>query len=129
MHEHFRAAYSRFENLTRYPKFCHGLGQFQKNPRDILSTPIEKGLVDSHGPEINCQTAMDLFVNEVVSFFREHMTEIPVSEFFDKLIYDRDVQIPDIFVALDPSTKDRIEYKTYCALRQSVERANETHAL
>lgn len=129
MHEHFRASYLRFENLTRYPKFCHGLGQFQKNPRAILSTPIEKGFVDSHELENNCQAAMDLFVNEVVSFLREHMTEISTSEFFDKLIYDRDVQIPEIFVALDPPTKDRIEYKAYRALRQSVERVNETCAL
>ena len=129
MHEHFRGAYSRFENLTRYPKFCHGLGQFQKNPRAILSTPNEKRLVDSVELENYCQAAMDLFVDEVVSFFREHMHDISASEFFDKLIYDRDVQIPEIFVALDPTTKDRIEYKAYRALRQSVERANETHAL
>lgn len=128
MHEHFREAYSRFENLTRYPKFCHGLGQFQKNPRAILSTPDEKGLVDSVALESYCQAAMDLFVEEVVSFFREHMPSMAASEFFDKLIYDRDVQIPEIFVALDPATKDRIEYKAYRALRQSVERANETHA-
>lgn len=124
MHEHFRDSYSRFESLTRYPKFCHGLGQFQKNPRAILSTPNEKGLVDSVALENYCQAAMDIFVDEVVSFFREHMPDISASEFFDKLIYDRDVQIPEIFVALDPTTKDRIEYKAYHALRQSVERAN-----
>jgi hypothetical protein len=47
MHEHFRGAYSRLESLTRYPKFCHGLRQFQKNRSAILSTPNEKGLVDS----------------------------------------------------------------------------------
>lgn len=129
MHEHYRGAYSRFENLTRYPKFCHGLCQFQKNPREILTTPSEKGLVDSDALANCCQSAMDLFVDEVVSFFREYMPEISASEFFENLIYDPDVQIPEIFVALDPTTRDRIEYKTYRALRQAVERANETHAL
>ena len=122
MHEHFREAYPSFENLTRYPKFCHGLGQFQKNPRSILSTPIDKGLVDSRAVDENCQDAMDLFVDEVVAFFRDHMPEILASDFFDKLIYDRDVQVPEIFVALDPTTKDRIEYKIYRALRQAVDR-------
>jgi len=129
MHEHFRDAYSRFEGLTRYPKFCHGLNQFQKNPRAILSTPNEKGLVDSGALDDYYQPAMDLFVGEVISFFRKHMPEMVAAEFFDKLIYDPDVQIPEIFVSLDPTTKDRIEYKVYRALRESVKRANENGAL
>ena len=41
MHSHYPSHYSRFEELTRYPKFCHGLGQFQKNPRAILSVPAD----------------------------------------------------------------------------------------
>jgi hypothetical protein len=45
VHAHFRHLHSRFEALTRYPKFCHGLGQFQKNPRDILDVPFERGQV------------------------------------------------------------------------------------
>ena len=72
---------------------------------------------------------MDLFVNEVISFFREHMSDIPASEFFDKLIYDADVQIPEIFVLLDPNTKDRIEYKAYRALRRAVELAHSNSSL
>lgn len=46
MYTHFRTDYARFEELTRYPKFCHGLGQFQKNPRAILLTPLERGMVN-----------------------------------------------------------------------------------
>lgn len=45
MHAHFPAHHSKFERLTRYPKFCYGLGQFHKNPRAILTTPIESGMV------------------------------------------------------------------------------------
>lgn len=123
MHAHFSGSYSRFQELTRYPKFCHGLGQYQKNPRDILSVPNDKGLVDRGSLEADCQSAMDLFVNEVISFFREHMPYISASEFFEKLIYDADVQIPEIFILLEPNTKDHIEYKAYRALRRAVELA------
>jgi len=129
MHEHFRSHYSRFESLTRYPKFCHGLGQFQKNPRAILATPIEKGLADKLAVEAVLLPSMTLFVAEVASFFRDHMPEIAPSDFFGKLAYDRDVQIPEIVVAIDPSTKNHIEYKAYRALRQAIESAPSTNAL
>lgn len=129
MHEHFRTHYPRFENLTRYPKFCHGLGQFQKNPRAILTTPIEKGLADKLTIEAFLLPGMALFVDEVASFFREHMPEIAPSTFFEKLVYDPDVQIPEILVAIDPSTKDHIEYKAYRALRQAIDSASSTNAL
>ncbi len=129
MHEHFRSQYSRFEALTRYPKFCHGLGQFHKNPREILVTPIEKGVVDKVALEALLAPGMALFVAEVVSFFRDHMPEITSSDFLDKLAYDCDVQIPEIFVSLDASTKNRTEYKAYRALRQAMENAFTNHAL
>jgi hypothetical protein len=129
MHEHFRSHYPRFEALTRYPKFCHGLGQFHKNPRAILVTPIENGLVDKPALEALLAPGTALFVSEIVSFFRDHMPEVTSSDFLDKLAYDRDVQIPEIFVALDAATKDHIEYKAYRALRQAIENASTNHAL
>lgn len=129
MHENFRSHYPRFEALTRYPKFCHGLGQFHKNPRAILATPIEKGFVEKSALEALLSPGMALFVAEVVGFFRDHMPEITHSDFLGKLVCDRDVQIPEIFVALDPTTKDHIEYKAYRALRQAIESASSNNAL
>ena len=128
MHEHFRSHYARFESLTRYPKFCHGLGQFQKNPRAILASPIEKGFVDKLAVEAILSLGMILFVDEVVSFFRDHMPEIAPSAFFEKLVYDPDVQIPDIVVAVDPSVKEHIEFKAYRALRKAIESTSLTGA-
>jgi hypothetical protein len=46
MHCHFRSSYARFEGLTRYPKFCHGLSQFQLNPYGIIDEPHEQRIVD-----------------------------------------------------------------------------------
>lgn len=129
MHEHFRAHYSRFETLTRYPKFCHGLGQFQKNPRAILAVPIEKGYVEKAVIEALLPSGMQLFVSEVIAFFRDHMPEISAPEFFEKLAFDQDVQIPELFVALDPATKDHIEYKAYRALRKAIDDATANHIL
>ena len=111
----------RHPKATRYPKFCHGLGQFHKNPRAILVTPIARGFVGKPTLEALLAPGMVLFVSEIVSFFRDYMPEVTSSDFLDKLAYDRDVQIPEIFVALDITAKDRIEYKAYHALRQAIE--------
>ncbi len=55
MHAHFREQYPRFESLTRYPKFCHGLSQFQHNPRGILLGPVEQGVITSQECSICCR--------------------------------------------------------------------------
>ena len=122
MYAHYRAHYDCFQSLTRYPKFCHGLGQFQKNPRAILSVPVEKGLVRQEEVEPLLCPGMELFVSEVADFLTKHMPEVTVSEFFGKLLYDRDVQIPEIFALMDPEVRNRIEYQAYSALRAAAEK-------
>ena len=122
MHAHFSANYQQFEQLTRYPKFCHGLGQFQKNPRAILSVPVEKGIVNQQEIEKMLPDGMELFVNEVVDFFQQHMHNITPIDFFDKFIYDSDVHIPLLIVIVNPEMKEDIVVKAYEALQGAVEK-------
>ena len=123
MHEHFRGHYQRFEQLTHYPKFCHGLGQFQHNPRGILSVPIERGLVSRDELHSHLEPSMELFVAEVVSFFRDHMPQISAAEFFAALAYDPDVQIPRLVVMLDKTVAESTDYRAYDALRRAIKNA------
>ena len=121
MHAHFRADYLQFEQLTRYPKFCHGLGQFQKNPRSILSVPVEKGIVNQQEIEKMLPDGMELLVNEMVVFFQQHIQNIIPTDFFEKLIYDSDVQIPLLILMVNPEMKEDIVVKAYEALKGAVE--------
>ena len=122
MHAHFWSDYQQFEQMTRYPKFCHGLGQFQKNPRAILSVPVEKGIVNQEEIEKTLPDGMELFVKEVVDFFQQHMQNIDPTNFFEKLIYDSDVQIPLLIVMINPEMKEDIVVKAYEALRGAVDK-------
>jgi len=65
---------------------------------------------------------MELFVDEVVDFFKRYMTNINPAEFFYKLIYDSDVQIPLLIVMINPEMKDDIVVKAYESLRAAVEK-------
>lgn len=122
MYTHYRQDYQYFAKLTQYPKFCHGLGQFQKNPRELLHVPVQKGMVDKSAMEKELPSGMELFVDEVVDFFKNHMSNIDPTEFFDKLIYDSDVQIPLLIVMVNPEMKDDIVFKAYESLRAAVEK-------
>lgn len=122
MHDHYHPYYKQFESLTRYPKFCRGLGQFQKNPREILSVPVEKGIVNQHQIEKILPDGMELFVNEVFDFFQKYMEHINPNDFFGKLIYDKDVQIPLLNMMVNPELKENIVVKTYEALRSAVDK-------
>ncbi len=122
MYTHYRSDYDRFEQLTQYPKFCHGLGQFQKNPRELLLAPIQKGLVDKEKMENELSDGMELFIDEVVDFFQSHMTHIDPADFFDKLIYDPDVQIPLLAVMINPEIKSDIVVQAYELLCKVVEK-------
>ena len=124
MHEHYRIQYQRFEQLTHYPKFCRGLGQFHQNPREILSIPIKQGLVTRDELHSLLDPGMELFVAEVVSFFREHMPQISAAEFFAALAYDRDVQIPLIVVMTDKAVAESTDYRTYDALLRAIKNAD-----
>lgn len=120
MHAHFRPLHAKFERLTRYPKFCHGLGQFQKNPRQILDVPVERGFVSSEQLHGLIRSGMDLFVEEIINFSERHMPELTPQIFFEKLIHDSDVQIPLLVTMVDPTIKETPAWKACDALRKSV---------
>ena len=119
VHEHFPGHYPTFESLTAYPKFCHGLGQFQKNPRGILVAPIEQGFVAQADLDVLLDTSMELFVEEVHSFFQENLPAIQPRVFLEKLLYDPDVQIPLLIPLLSPELEGDIVVKAYAALRNA----------
>ena len=129
MHEHYRSQYRHFEEVTRYPKFCHGLGQFQHNPRGILSVPVERGLVSACQLYAALGPGMELFVAEVVSFLSDHMADISPADFFERLTKDPDVQIPLLFVMLDKAVAESTEYRAYSALQQAIEKAGVSKSL
>jgi hypothetical protein len=122
MHAHFRPFYCKFESLTRYPKYCHGLGQFQKNPRGILLYPVKKGFVDQERLEELLKDGMELFIEQVIDFCRNHIPEISSRDFFERLLYDPDVQIPLLLVMVKPELKGDIVVKAYEALHEAVEK-------
>jgi hypothetical protein len=122
MYTHFRSEYDRFAQLTQYPKYCHGLSQFQKNPRELLLVPVQKGMVDKDKMEKELSAGMDLFIDEVIEFFQKYMTHIDSADFFDKLLYDPDVQIPLLIIMINPEMKKDIVVQAYDELRLAVER-------
>lgn len=120
MYTHYKSYYEQFELLTKYPKFCRGLGQFQKNPRGILLMPIEKGMVKKANIDGFLNDGMGLFVDEVCDFFNQHMPQIDPSEFFDKLLFDADVQIPKIIALVDPEMENDTGVIAYEALKNAI---------
>lgn len=66
---------------------------------------------------------MELFAAEVVSFFRDHMPQISVAEFFAALTYDPDVQIPRLVVMLDKTVAESPDYRAYDAHRRAIKNA------
>ena len=66
---------------------------------------------------------MELFVAEVISFFRDHMSDISAIEFFDRLAYDRDVQIPLLVAMLDKTVAESTDYRAYSALERAIDNA------
>ena len=121
MHCHFRDCYTAFEELTKYPKFCHGLGQFHLDPRGILSAPIEAGRLNGDRLRRLLPDGMTLFVKETDSFLKTHMPHITTDEFFGKLLHDPDVQIPLLVVILDTAMKEDVGYQAYDALKTAAE--------
>lgn len=128
MYTHFRSRYTAFEALTKYPKFCHGLSQHQHNPRQILATPVDRGVVDAQQVLAGLPDGMALFVDEVLEFFRDHMPDVAVEAFFDALLYDPDTQIPELLVLVDPKLKQDVVVAAYRELKAAVKRALEQGA-
>ena len=121
MHAHFRQHYRKFADLTKYPKFCHGLGQFHHNPRDILSAPVDQGIVATQDVKGLLPAGMTLLVDEVGDFFKKHMPQIDPSDFFSELIFDPDVQITGILKAINPEIENSVVCLAYDALTEAVE--------
>jgi len=122
IHNHFPQLHSKFEALTRSPKFCHGLGQFQKNPRLILDVPVDRGLVTNEALARAIPKGMELFVDEIIDLSIHSMPEMKPEIFFETLLYDPDVQIPLLVVMADPKLKEFPAYKAYQNLREAVAR-------
>ena len=123
MHAHFRQHYREFSNLTNYPKFCHGLAHFHHNPRAILSVPVERGVVAEQEVKDLLPAGMALLVDEVVDFFQQHMPQIDPSDFFSALVYDPDVQILGISIAVNPDLANDVVCIAYEALYKAAERS------
>jgi hypothetical protein len=123
MYTHFRSQYAAFENLTKYPKFCHGLSQFQHHPRAILATPVDQGVVNAQQILAALPDGMALFVAEVSEFFGDHMPDITPAAFFDAVLTDPDIQIPKLLVMVDPRLKTDVVVVAYDELRAAVKRA------
>ncbi len=120
VYTHYRHLYGKFENITKYPKFCHGLGQSQHNPRQILDTPFDQGLITESEYDAVLSDGMRLFVEEVIDFCTKHMPEIEPSEFFEKLQHDRDVAMPLMLGMIDPSIEKYPAWKAYRSLADSI---------
>jgi len=120
MHTHFRWLYARFEELTQYPKFCHGLGQFHRNPRELLDTPPDSGLVTSAALADVIPDGMRLFVDELVDFSERHMPELVPAHFFQTLLEDPDVQIPLLIPMLEPAVRRQPAWIAYGNLWSAV---------
>ena len=63
---------------------------------------------------------MHLFIDEVAAFFKEHMPAIETDKFLQTLIYDPDVQIPELLAMVDENLGNDVVYKAYKALRAAV---------
>jgi hypothetical protein len=61
------------------------------NPVLILTVPIQHHLVSEDAIRQIIPEAMTLFVNETVSFFRDHMPEIRAADFFTRILADPDI--------------------------------------
>jgi hypothetical protein len=122
MYTHGGAFYREFAALTQAPKFCHGLCQFQHNPRGILLAAVERGAVSRDRLVELLPDAMALLVAEMTSFFAEHGPGVSAQGFFEKLRHDPDVVIPELLVIVEPSLRDDVGYLAHCALREAMDR-------
>ena len=121
MHAHFRQHYREFADLTKYPKFCHGLGQFHHNPRDILSAPVDQGIVVTQDVKDLLPAGMTILVDEVVDFFKKHMPQIDPSNFFSALVFDPDVQVLGILSLINSELANDVVHVAYDALYEAAE--------
>ena len=82
--------------------------------------PVEQGMVDKTEIIEKLSDGMALFVDETLDFFKNYLLQVSGKEFFEKLIYDRDVQIPLIFELLDKNVQSNVDYIAYKALLKTV---------
>lgn len=123
---HYPQDYQEFESLTRYPKFCLGVNRQPQNPRTILTAPVEQRLVSADNLKRWAEPAMELFVSEVVEFFRDYMPQITSVEFFEMLLDDPDIQVPSDADLADESIAASTANLAYTSLQSAVEKAELT---
>jgi len=78
-------------------------------------------MVDAQEIRNQAKQDMELFVGEVMDFCQRFMPESWPREFFEKMVYDSDVRIPEIFPLLDSTVRTRVEYVVYRALVEAAE--------
>ncbi len=86
---HFKSYYSKFKNLTRYPKFignCPGGCHYHLHPRDIFFA-ITKDLSPTE-PHLLFRekfiVAIEIMKSETVNFINEHLPEVDSENFWSK---------------------------------------------
>lgn len=86
---HFKQHYSKFRNLTRYPKFignCPGGCQFHHEPNDIFFA-MSKGLSPNE-PHLLFRSkfleAIETMKEETLNFFNQYLPEINGETFWGK---------------------------------------------
>jgi hypothetical protein len=96
------------------------LGHFQKNPRELLDTPVERGLVTGAALTEAIPDGMSLFVDEFIDFSRRHLPELEPYDFFQKLLGDPDVKIPLLIPILNPDVRQYPGWIAYESLRTAI---------
>lgn len=86
---HFKAHYSKFKNLTRYPKFignCPGGCRYHYHPSDIFFA-MNKGCSRTEQYLVfydKFMVATETMKEETIIFFNKHLTEVNGETFWDK---------------------------------------------
>jgi hypothetical protein len=126
------------EHLSAFAKFdCRVEGWFKAELLVLFSRLVASGMVDHFEREANVPSdvvdaagilAALLFVDEVIGFFRDYLPDVTTAAFFDALLTDPDVQIPELLVMVDPKLKTDVVVAAYRELRAAVRRAMEEGA-
>lgn len=86
---HFKPQYSKFRNLTRYPKFignCPGGCKYHYHPSDIFFA-MNKGRSATEQHLVFYDKflgAVETLKEETISFFKEHFPELNAETFWEK---------------------------------------------
>ena len=88
-YSHFKLHYSKFKNLTRYPKFignCLAGCRYHYHPSDIFFA-MNKGLSKTAQHLVFCDKflgATETMNGEIINFFSQYLTEVNGETFWEK---------------------------------------------